>query len=564
MTTIKDCQKPYFQDTVNQSTNSLQSRTHISAKKKDGYPEEPSRIASERKACRVDGPFPLKPVYHKRTLNIDRLNNKDVALKPNEFQRLPLHISSTSRADSEYTGRIGIMSHKNPAEDPCPPFEDKTNNTRASGYQHSNEERRMAKKIDMSKLQLEEKLLKTIREMHQREGADSDNNTKRTERYFRRPMEKEKQRMENKISSIEQRREMERDQEMERRERILMRDKRLENIELQRQEKEVMNRERRDKRSLAEEWESLRRMERQRVNKPESSRDERRTQKHCEGEQKEERSRRGEERAKNTYLNLEREKQDTDWARLKMSESNRWQKEEEQLQEMVEKDIGWKNKRERSSRERYLSEDDERRDMSHSGLDQGGQLKSAHRSVPGSSSSIHSRRKMKEASHISPSVHPQSRCLPPVEFSPVETANGASIQLIPCRICQRKFAAERLEKHRKVCEKMQQSSRKVFDSSRYRAQGTDLEEFMKTNSRSKTPELKKSNWRQKHETLIRNMRQGRVPAAGALQTQPTIQDNDDYVTCPHCARRFAPGPAERHIPKCLNIKCRPPPPCHHR
>uniref|UniRef100_A0A673XKY2 Zinc finger C2HC domain-containing protein 1C-like n=1 Tax=Salmo trutta TaxID=8032 RepID=A0A673XKY2_SALTR len=133
-------------------------------------------------------------------------------------------------------------------------------------------------------------------------------------------------------------------------------------------------------------------------------------------------------------------------------------------------------------------------------------------------------------------------------------------ELIPCTICHRKFAAERLEKHLQVCERMQHSSRKVFDSSKYRAKGTDLEEFMKTNSRSKSPEVRKSNWRQKHEAFIRNLRQAHVPAAGALQPQPPIQDNDDYVTCPHCARRFAPGPAERHIPKCQNIKSRPPPP----
>uniref|UniRef100_A0A8C8BYG3 C2HC/C3H-type domain-containing protein n=1 Tax=Oncorhynchus tshawytscha TaxID=74940 RepID=A0A8C8BYG3_ONCTS len=149
-----------------------------------------------------------------------------------------------------------------------------------------------------------------------------------------------------------------------------------------------------------------------------------------------------------------------------------------------------------------------------------------------------------------------------VELSPVESADNACLQLIPCRICHRKFAAERLEKHLQVCERMQRSSRKVFDSSKYRAKGTDLEEFMKTNSRTKSPEVRKSNWRQKHEAFIRNLRQAHVPATGALHPQPPIQDNDDYVTCPHCARRFAPGPAERHIPKCQNIKSRPPPPRH--
>ncbi|XP_036397394.1 zinc finger C2HC domain-containing protein 1C [Megalops cyprinoides] len=145
------------------------------------------------------------------------------------------------------------------------------------------------------------------------------------------------------------------------------------------------------------------------------------------------------------------------------------------------------------------------------------------------------------------------------EMSP-ERSSEEPFHLLPCRLCHRNFAADRLEKHRKVCEKVQRSTRKVFDSSKYRAKGTDLEEYLKTNSRRKTPELKKTNWRQKHEAFIRSLRQARMPAKVALQPQPCMDDDDDYQTCPHCARRFAPGPAERHIPKCQNIRSRPPPP----
>jgi hypothetical protein len=36
--------------------------------------------------------------------------------------------------------------------------------------------------------------------------------------------------------------------------------------------------------------------------------------------------------------------------------------------------------------------------------------------------------------------------------------------------------------------------------------------------------------------------------------------NPDYVQCPHCARSFAQGVAERHIPKCVNIQNKPKPP----
>ncbi|XP_001339930.4 zinc finger C2HC domain-containing protein 1C isoform X2 [Danio rerio] len=129
--------------------------------------------------------------------------------------------------------------------------------------------------------------------------------------------------------------------------------------------------------------------------------------------------------------------------------------------------------------------------------------------------------------------------------------------LIPCSVCQRCFAPERLETHMRVCEK-KRPQRKVFDMSKYRARGTELEEFMKTNSRSRTPERKKNMWRQKHEAFIQTMRQGR--SSTSQQPNSTSGLHQEYITCPHCGRKFAPGPAERHVPKCQTIKSRPAPP----
>uniref|UniRef100_A0A8C1P2K1 C2HC/C3H-type domain-containing protein n=1 Tax=Cyprinus carpio TaxID=7962 RepID=A0A8C1P2K1_CYPCA len=130
----------------------------------------------------------------------------------------------------------------------------------------------------------------------------------------------------------------------------------------------------------------------------------------------------------------------------------------------------------------------------------------------------------------------------------------AAHQLIPCDVCHRCFARDRLETHMRVCEN-KRPQRKIFDMSQCRARGTDLEEFMKTNGRSKTP-VRKNNWRQRHEAFIQTMRQGR----GSVPPQSASNLNSEYVSCPHCGRRFAPGPAERHIPKCQNIRSRPPPP----
>uniref|UniRef100_A0A8C1U2J2 C2HC/C3H-type domain-containing protein n=1 Tax=Cyprinus carpio TaxID=7962 RepID=A0A8C1U2J2_CYPCA len=140
-----------------------------------------------------------------------------------------------------------------------------------------------------------------------------------------------------------------------------------------------------------------------------------------------------------------------------------------------------------------------------------------------------------------------------VELSLEEDPHAAH-QLIPCDVCYRCFARDRLETHMRVCEN-KRPQRKIFDMSQCRARGTDLEEFMKTNGRSKTPP-KKNNWRQRHEAFIQTMRQGR----GSVPPQSGLNLNSEYVSCPHCGRRFAPGPAERHIPKCQNIRSRPPPP----
>lgn len=87
---------------------------------------------------------------------------------------------------------------------------------------------------------------------------------------------------------------------------------------------------------------------------------------------------------------------------------------------------------------------------------------------------------------------------------------------------------------------------------------------------SKTPP-RKNNWKQKHEALIRIMSQARQVQqtlakerkVSDLPPLPPIE-NSDYVACTYCRRKFAPRVAERHIPKCKNIKNRPPPPPQRR
>lgn len=142
-------------------------------------------------------------------------------------------------------------------------------------------------------------------------------------------------------------------------------------------------------------------------------------------------------------------------------------------------------------------------------------------------------------------------------------------ELGQCSHCGRKFLLLRLERHSSICSRMQSSKRKVFDSSRARAKGTELEQYLnwKGPASVKAELPRKSNWRQKHESFIHSLRQSRevqqvIAKGGHPSDLPPIlpAENPDYIQCPHCTRHFAPKVAEWHIPKCKTIKNRPPPP----
>ncbi|XP_076979201.1 zinc finger C2HC domain-containing protein 1C isoform X2 [Tamandua tetradactyla] len=84
-------------------------------------------------------------------------------------------------------------------------------------------------------------------------------------------------------------------------------------------------------------------------------------------------------------------------------------------------------------------------------------------------------------------------------------------ELGECSHCGRKFLLLRLERHSNVCSRMQGSKRKVFDSSKARAKGTELEQYLnwKGSTSVKAEPPRKNNWRQKHESFIRTLRQAR-------------------------------------------------------
>ncbi|NXL43251.1 ZC21C protein, partial [Podilymbus podiceps] len=139
-------------------------------------------------------------------------------------------------------------------------------------------------------------------------------------------------------------------------------------------------------------------------------------------------------------------------------------------------------------------------------------------------------------------------------------------ELGQCSFCGRSFLCSRLEKHTSICSKSRGSKRTVFDSSKARARGTELEQYQqwKSSERPQNKPPRRNNWRQKHEVFIQTLRQARqlqqvLSKGGKASDLPLLPpiENPDYIACPYCRRRFAPQAAERHIPKCKTIKNRP-------
>jgi len=133
--------------------------------------------------------------------------------------------------------------------------------------------------------------------------------------------------------------------------------------------------------------------------------------------------------------------------------------------------------------------------------------------------------------------------------------------LVQCKNCTRNFASDRIETHRNICKKTQKK-RKPFDISKARVDGTDAANYKPTNKGGgKTKSTPKSDWRKKREEFISALRAAKeaqifVAKGGNIKDlpPPPPMDTSHYVQCPHCHRKFSESVAERHVPKCSNIK----------
>jgi len=151
------------------------------------------------------------------------------------------------------------------------------------------------------------------------------------------------------------------------------------------------------------------------------------------------------------------------------------------------------------------------------------------------------------------------------------------LQLVPCSHCARCFKPDRLAKHEAACPKNPaKAKRQVYDSKARslpaEAQQRKSAEEAKQRQGSagdqpKKKKKKKSSWRQKSAEFqamlrasgpIRASISGGTAGSGDIpEPLPVEPVHDDRVTCPHCSRKFNEDVAERHIPRCADVKARP-------
>lgn len=98
------------------------------------------------------------------------------------------------------------------------------------------------------------------------------------------------------------------------------------------------------------------------------------------------------------------------------------------------------------------------------------------------------RRKLSGGLSLPPVFGPHSGRPEQEELKFTDNTNNVP-QPFPCRICNRKFTSQRLEVHVPICTKLKQSHRQAFNSYANRTKGSAIEEFWKTHTRSKTPEV---------------------------------------------------------------------------
>eukprot|EP00116_Pleurobrachia_bachei_P009399 sb/3469661/ len=123
---------------------------------------------------------------------------------------------------------------------------------------------------------------------------------------------------------------------------------------------------------------------------------------------------------------------------------------------------------------------------------------------------------------------------PDIFSQPIEGEDAAMpVRLVPCGICGRKFGEDRLAKHTNICNKTATKQRKVFDTTKKRAEGTDYAQYVARGMHKVEHNKPKTRgWKNAHDEFQQIVKCARTGVAA-----PPVE-NPDYITCPTCNRRF--------------------------
>merc|ERR1712126_54299 len=94
-----------------------------------------------------------------------------------------------------------------------------------------------------------------------------------------------------------------------------------------------------------------------------------------------------------------------------------------------------------------------------------------------------------------------------------------SRDLVPCKICNRTFASDRIEKHKDICKSNAKNTRETFDVKEQRLDGTDAEAFKDVEPANIKA---KNKWKKTHSNMINAIKE-------AKKNRPPTAMNDINV-----------------------------------
>ena len=160
-----------------------------------------------------------------------------------------------------------------------------------------------------------------------------------------------------------------------------------------------------------------------------------------------------------------------------------------------------------------------------------------------------------------------------------------NVPQVECPDCGRKFNESAFARHAKICKKVFVEKRKTFDMAKKRVEGDP--ELAKALKKAKEEERRKARqdaikkgktgagndnervagekvpkWKADREQFRAALKAGKEYSQAAAEGKPlppvmASAPDPTLIPCPHCGRRFNDKAAERHIPKCQDIKSQP-------